>query len=180
MSRIGNKIIKIPQGVQISVEDAKVTVKGPKGEVKQDIFEKLDVNQKDDELIIVRHSDDKDTKAQHGLARALIANMVEGVSKGFEKKLEIQGVGYKAAKQGKTLVLNLGFSNPVKMEDPEGIATEVPGEREIVVKGIDKTLVGQHAANIRSHRKPEPYKGKGIRYEGEYVRRKEGKAGATE
>ena len=170
MSRIGNKIIKIPQGVQISVEDAKVTVKGPKGELKQDIFEKLDVNQKDD----------KDTKAQHGLARALIANMVEGVSKGFEKKLEIQGVGYKAAKQGKTLVLNLGFSNPVKMEDPEGIATEVPGEREIVVKGIDKTLVGQHAANIRSHRKPEPYKGKGIRYEGEYVRRKEGKAGATE
>ena len=180
MSRIGNKIIKIPQGVQISVEDAKVTVKGPKGELKQDIFEKLDVNQKDDELIIVRHSDDKDTKAQHGLARALIANMVEGVSKGFEKKLEIQGVGYKAAKQGKTLVLNLGFSNPVKMEGPEGIATEVPGEREIVVKGIDKTLVGQHAANIRSHRKPEPYKGKGIRYEGEYVRRKEGKAGATE
>ena len=180
MSRIGNKIIKIPQGVQISVEDAKVTVKGPKGELKQDIFEKLDVNQKDDELIIVRHSDDKDTKAQHGLARALIANMVEGVSKGFEKKLEIQGVGYKAAKQGKTLVLNLGFSNPVKMEDPEGIVTEVPGEREIVVKGIDKTLVGQHAANIRSHRKPEPYKGKGIRYEGEYVRRKEGKAGATE
>lgn len=180
MSRIGNKIIKIPQGVQISVEDAKVTVKGPKGELKQDIFEKLDVNQKDDELIIIRHSDDKDTKAQHGLARALIANMVEGVSKGFEKKLEIQGVGYKAAKQGKTLVLNLGFSNPVKMEDPKGIATEVPGEREIVVKGIDKTLVGQHAANIRSHRKPEPYKGKGIRYEGEYVRRKEGKAGATE
>ena len=180
MSRIGNKIIKIPQGVQISVEDAKVTVKGPKGELKQDIFEKLDVNQKDDELIIVRHSDDKDTKEQHGLARTLIANMVEGVSKGFEKKLEIQGVGYKAAKQGKTLVLNLGFSNPVKMEDPEGIATEVPGEREIVVKGIDKTLVGQHAANIRSHRKPEPYKGKGIRYEGEYVRRKEGKAGATE
>ena len=102
MSRIGNKIIKIPQSVQISVEDAKVTVKGPKGELKQDIFEKLDVNQKDDELIIVRHSDDKDTKAQHGLARALIANMVEGVSKGFEKKLEIQGVGYKAAKQGKT------------------------------------------------------------------------------
>lgn len=180
MSRIGNKIIKIPQGVQISVEDAKVTVKGPKGELKQDIFEKLDVNQKGDELIIVRHSDDKDTKAQHGLARALIANMVEGVSKGFEKKLEIQGVGYKAAKQGKTLVLNLGFSNPVKMEDPEGIATEVPGEREILVKGIDKILVGQHAANIRSHRKPEPYKGKGIRYEGEYVRRKEGKAGATE
>ena len=129
MSRIGNKIIKIPQGVQISVEDAKVTVKGPKGELKQDIFEKLDVNQKDDELIIVRHSDDKDTKAQHGLARALIANMVEGVSKGFEKKLEIQGVGYKAAKQGKTLVLNLGFSNPVKMEDPEGIATEVPRSR---------------------------------------------------
>ncbi|RKD25425.1 LSU ribosomal protein L6P [Caminicella sporogenes DSM 14501] len=178
MSRVGRKPITIPEGVQVTVDEKNVvTVKGPKGELKQDINPDITVNINDNVITVERPSDNKMHRALHGLSRALIANMVEGVTKGFEKKLEIVGVGYRASKQGKKLNLTLGFSHPVEMEDPEGITTEVPSQTEIIVKGIDKQLVGNYAAKIRDLRPPEPYKGKGIRYAGEHIRRKEGKAG---
>ncbi|WIF95578.1 50S ribosomal protein L6 [Caminicella sporogenes] len=178
MSRVGRKPITIPEGVQVTVDEKNVvTVKGPKGELKQDINPDITVNINDNVITVERPSDNKTHRALHGLSRALIANMVEGVTKGFEKKLEIVGVGYRASKQGKKLNLTLGFSHPVEMEDPEGITTEVPSQTEIIVKGIDKQLVGNYAAKIRDLRPPEPYKGKGIRYAGEHIRRKEGKAG---
>jgi large subunit ribosomal protein L6 len=164
--------------VEISVNaDNLVTVKGALGELSESIDKDMKVVIEDNVLTVERPSDNKRHRSLHGLSRALINNMVIGVSKGYEKKLQILGVGYRAAKNGKNLDLTLGFSHPVVMEDPEGITVEVPSNTEIVVKGIDKQLVGNYAAKIRDWRKPEPYKGKGIRYVGEYVRRKEGKAG---
>lgn len=177
MSRIGIKPVNLPAGVEVKVEGNVVTVKGPKGQLQEQISSRLTVEVKDGVVTVSRPSDVKEDRAQHGLARTLIANMVTGVTEGYEKKMEMIGVGYKAEKKGDTLVLSLGFSHLVEMKDPEGITTEVPSATEVVVKGIDKALVGQYAANIRAWRKPEPYKGKGIRYVGEHVRRKEGKAG---
>jgi large subunit ribosomal protein L6 len=178
MSRVGNLPITIPQGVDVKVTDKNlVTVKGPLGELSEQIDKDIKISIDGDTLTVERPSDLKRFKALHGLSRALIFNLVEGVTKGYEKKLQIVGVGYRATKKGKNLDLQLGFSHPVSMEDPEGITTECPSNTEIVVKGIDKQLVGNYAAKIRDWRKPEPYKGKGIRYVDEYVRRKEGKAG---
>lgn len=180
MSRIGLKPIDLPAGVEVKVDDNNVvTVKGPKGELTQQVDKSMKIEQKDGAITVSRPSDDRKDRANHGLTRALINNMVVGVTNGFEKRLELQGVGYKAEKKGNKLVLSLGYSHNIEMEDPDGIETEVPELTKIVVKGIDKALVGNYAANIRSLRKPEPYKGKGIRYEGEYIRRKEGKAGVS-
>ena len=175
MSRIGLKVIEIPEGVEIKSENNFVTVKGPKGTLARQLHEDMTINIDGNEVTVARPSDNKLHKALHGTTRSLIANMVEGVHKGFEKALEIQGVGYRAAKQGTKLVLNAGYSHPVEIEQPEGIEIEVPANTKVVVKGIDKQLVGAIAADIRAVRKPEPYKGKGIRYVDEYVRRKEGK-----
>jgi large subunit ribosomal protein L6 len=178
MSRVGKMPITIPQGVEVKVDDKNlVTVKGPLGELSEQIDTDIKISIDGDTLTVERPSDLKRFRALHGLSRALIFNMVEGVTKGYEKKLQIVGVGYRATKKGKNLDLQLGFSHPVTMEDPEGITTECPSNTEIVVKGISKQLVGNYAAKIRDWRKPEPYKGKGIRYVDEYVRRKEGKAG---
>lgn len=178
MSRVGKMPITIPQGVEVKVSDANlITVKGPLGELSEQIDKDIKISIDGDTLTVERPSDLKRFKALHGLSRALIFNLVEGVTKGYEKKLQIVGVGYRATKKGKNLDLQLGFSHPVSMEDPEGITTECPSNTEIVVKGINKQLVGNYAAKIRDWRKPEPYKGKGIRYVDEYVRRKEGKAG---
>lgn len=178
MSRIGKLPIEIPQGVQVTVtEGNKVIVKGPLGELSEQISPEISVNIEGSEMTVTRPSDNKTHRSLHGLSRTLIANMIEGVTKGYEKKLKIIGVGYRATKKGKSLDLQLGFSHPVVMDDPDGITVECPSQTEIVVKGIDKQLVGNYAAKIRDWRKPEPYKGKGVRYEGEYVRRKEGKTG---
>lgn len=180
MSRVGNAPVDLPDGVDIKVSgDNVVTVKGPKGELSQEISKDIKVNIDDKQLTVTRSSDVKEHRSLHGLSRALINNMVVGVTNGFEKKLEIVGVGYRAAKQGKKLVLNLGYSHPIEMEDPEGIETEVDGTNTIIVKGIDKQKVGAYAANIREKRSPEPYKGKGVRYADEHVRIKEGKSGAS-
>ncbi len=179
MSRIGLKPITIPAGVEVKIDDNNlITVKGPKGELSQQISPLVKAEVNDNELTFSRENDERTRRSQHGLARALVANMVQGVSEGFEKKLLLQGVGYRAEKKGKTLVMNLGYSHPVEMDDPEGIETETPDQTTIIVKGIDKAQVGNYAANIRAWREPEPYKGKGIRYENEQVRRKEGKTGA--
>jgi large subunit ribosomal protein L6 len=179
MSRIGKVPVTIPAGVEVNVAEGNfVTVKGPKGELSEQISQLLNITIEDGVLSVARESDDKQSRSQHGLARTLIGNMVTGVTAGFERKLEIVGVGYKADKQGKKLVLNLGYSHPIEMPDPEGITTEVPSTTEILVKGINKVEVGNYAAIIRAWRPPEPYKGKGVRYAGEKVRRKEGKAGA--
>ena len=177
MSRIGNKPVQIPAGVEVAVNGNNVVVKGPKGQLELDVFEKLAINVEDNVLTVSRPDDERETRARHGLTRALIHNMVVGVSEGFEKKLELAGVGYRVQQKGKNLEFSLGFSHPVLMECPENITFEVPSQTEIVVSGISKEQVGQVAANIRAWRKPEPYKGKGIRYEGEHVRRKVGKAG---
>ncbi|MCQ4635413.1 50S ribosomal protein L6 [Anaerovorax odorimutans] len=179
MSRIGIKPVDLPAGVEVKVDgNNAVTVKGPKGELTEQISKLLKVEIKDNTVTVSRESDAKAYREQHGLARSLIQNMVTGVTEGYEKKLELVGVGYKAEKKGKKLVLSLGYSHPVELEDPEGITTEAPSNTEITVKGIDKAAVGNYAANIRAWRKPEPYKGKGIRYVGEHIRRKEGKTGA--
>ncbi|NBI05638.1 50S ribosomal protein L6 [Senegalia massiliensis] len=176
MSRIGLKPIEIPEGVEVKLDDKNyMVVKGPKGTLEQQLEKDMNIEIKDNEITVSRPTENKRHKSLHGLTRTLIDNMIIGVTKGYEKKLEIQGVGYRAQKQGKKLNLNLGFSHPVEMEDPEGIETEVPANTKIIVKGIDKQKVGNYAAVIRELRKPEPYKGKGIRYEGERVRRKEGK-----
>ncbi|WP_440897180.1 50S ribosomal protein L6 [Amphibacillus sp. Q70] len=175
MSRIGLKIIEIPEGVEINNDNNFVTVKGPKGQLAQQLHEDMTINIDGKELTVVRPSNSKKNKSLHGTTRSLIANMIEGVHKGFEKSLEIQGVGYRAQKQGNKLVINAGYSHPVEIVQPDGIEFEVPANTKIVVKGIDKELVGALSAKIRAVRNPEPYKGKGIRYEGEYVRRKEGK-----
>lgn len=176
MSRIGLKEIVIPSGVDVKVSgNNEVTVKGPKGTLTQQISPEITIKQEDGKLHFERPSDEKTHKSLHGLSRSLVDNMIQGVVEGFSKKLEILGVGYRAQKQGKKLVMNLGFSHPVEMEDPEGIEVEVPNQNEIIVKGADKQQVGDYAAQIRQWRKPEPYKGKGIKYSGEYIRRKEGK-----
>jgi large subunit ribosomal protein L6 len=178
MSRIGNLPITIPSGLDVKIEDGNVVkVKGPKGELSTKINSDMKVTIKDGVLKVERPSDRKDHKALHGLSRALINNMVVGVTDGFSKTLEIKGVGYRAAKQGKKIVLNLGFSNPVEMEEPKGITIDLPDQTTIVVSGIDKQAVGEVTANIRKLRPPEPYKGKGIRYKDEMVRRKVGKTG---
>jgi large subunit ribosomal protein L6 len=177
MSRIGNKIIDIPAGVTITQDGSTVTVKGPKGELTRSFNPDIQINVEDNVITVTRPSDQKEHRALHGTTRALLSNMVEGVSKGFEKTLELIGVGYRAQKQGKKLVLNVGYSHPVEFEPEEGVEVEVPANTKIIVKGINKERVGALAANIRQVRPPEPYKGKGIRYEGEYVRRKEGKTG---
>lgn len=178
MSRIGKMPITVPEGVTITIaKDNTVTVKGPKGELKQNINKDMKLTQKDGVLTVERPSENKNHKALHGLTRSLIFNMVEGVTNGYTKSLDIIGVGYRAQLQGKKIVMNLGFSHPVEVEPPAGIEFEVPTPNKIIVKGINKQVVGAVASDIRKWRLPEPYKGKGIRYEGEYVRQKEGKTG---
>ena len=180
MSRIGIKPITIPAGVEVTVEDGNVVkVKGPKGELSTKIGSGMKVTIEDGTLKVERANNERENRSQHGLARTLINNMVVGVTDGFQKKLQLVGVGYKAEKKGKTLVMNLGYSHPIELEDPEGITTETPDANTIVIKGIDKALVGNYAANIRAWREPEPYKGKGILYAGEVVHKKEGKSGAA-
>lgn len=178
MSRIGKKPIDVPAGVTVKVENNLVTVKGPKGELQRQIHHSMKVTLDNGVITVERPDDEKENRALHGLSRTLIHNMVEGVTNGFSKTLEIQGVGYRAAKQGKNVNFTLGFSHPVVMEPPAGITFDVPQPNKIVVSGSDKEKVGAVAAEIRNLRPPEPYKGKGIRYEGEHVRRKVGKAGA--
>ena len=177
MSRIGNKPVQIPAGVEVAVNGNNVVVKGPKGQLELDVFEKLAINVEDNVLTVSRPDDERETRARHGLTRALIHNMVVGVTEGFRKDLEIQGVGYRAAKQGNKLTLTLGFSHPVEFEDTDTIKIELKDALHFSITGIDKQEVGQFAAEVRGVRPPEPYKGKGIRYVGEYVIRKEGKAG---
>ncbi|HXR29515.1 MAG TPA: 50S ribosomal protein L6 [Solirubrobacterales bacterium] len=175
MSRIGRKPIAVPEAVTIDVAPGRVSVKGPKGELDQVLSAEMKVEQSDGVLTVERPTNRGEHRALHGLTRSLIANMVEGVTEGFEKRLEIQGVGYRAQLKGKNLEMALGYSHPVSIEAPEGIEFEVPQPTEIVIRGIDKQLVGQVAADIRKRRPPEPYKGKGIRYRGEHVARKVGK-----
>lgn len=177
MSRVGKKPIEIPAGVTVTNNNNTVTVKGPKGELTRTFNKDITIAVEENVINISRPSDIKEHRALHGTTRALLSNMVEGVSKGFEKSLELIGVGYRAQKQGKKLVLNVGYSHPVEIEPEEGIEIEVPANTKVIVKGISKERVGALAANIRDVRPPEPYKGKGIRYEGEFVRRKEGKTG---
>jgi large subunit ribosomal protein L6 len=175
MSRIGKQPIPLPDGVSIEIAPGSVSVKGPKGELKQELPREMKVEQADGTITVERPTDRGDHRALHGLTRSLIANMVEGVTDGFEKRLEIQGVGYRAQLKGKNLELALGYSHPIQLDAPEGIDFEVPQPTEVVVKGIDKQLVGETAARIRKRRPPEPYKGKGVRYAGEQVARKVGK-----
>jgi large subunit ribosomal protein L6 len=179
MSRIGRLPVSVPSGVTVSVADRQVSVKGPKGQLVLDCAEPISVSVDKGTVTVARPNDDKRNRALHGLTRTLIANMVEGVTRGFQKNLEIQGVGYRAQLQGKKLGLQLGFSHPVVVDPPAGIEIKVEGQNKIQISGADKQQVGQVAAHIRSIRPPEPYKGKGIRYEGERVRRKLGKAGKT-
>jgi large subunit ribosomal protein L6 len=178
MSRIGRLPVEIPQGVEFNVDaENLVTVKGPKGQLISKMHKDMLITIEDGKVIINRPSDEKLHRSLHGLTRSLVNNMVEGVSKGFEKTLDINGVGYRAAKQGSKLVLTMGYSHPVELVDPEGITTEVPAPNKIIIKGANKEVVGQHAANIRTVRPPEPYLGKGIKYSTEVIRRKEGKTG---
>ena len=178
MSRIGRMPIAIPAGVTVEVaENNKVTVKGPKGTLERVLPEEMEIKVEGAEVVVTRPNDLKKMKSLHGLTRTLIANMVKGVTDGYEKVLEINGVGYRAQKQGKKLVLSLGYSHPVEMEDPDGIESVVEGTNKITIKGIDKDKVGQFAAEIRDKRRPEPYKGKGIKYADEVIRRKVGKTG---
>jgi large subunit ribosomal protein L6 len=175
MSRIGRKPIELPAGVSVSIAPGRVMVNGPLGELSQHVPARMNVEQEDGSVVVTRPSERGEDRALHGLTRTLIANMVEGVTNGFQKRLEIQGVGYRALLQGSDLELNVGYSHPVVVKAPAGITFEVPSQTEVIVKGIDKQQVGQTAAEVRKVRPPEPYKGKGIRYEGEYVRRKVGK-----
>jgi large subunit ribosomal protein L6 len=175
MSRIGKQPISVPDGVEVAIEPELVRVKGPKGELEERVSRDIGVKQEDEEIRVTRPSDRGDHRALHGLTRSLIANMVQGVTEGFEKRLEIQGVGYRAQLQGNKLVMSLGYSHQVEMEAPDGIEFEVPQPTQVVVRGISKQAVGEVAANIRKKRPPEPYKGKCVRYQGEYVARKVGK-----
>jgi len=175
MSRIGLKVIEIPQGVELKLDGNNITVKGPKGELSKQFHKDMVVKIEDNLVTVVRPSDQKEHRSLHGTTRTLINNMVEGVTKGFEKSLEINGVGYRAIKKGDKVVVSAGYSHPVEIDHVDGIEIDVPKNTQLTVKGIDKELVGAIAANIRAIRPPEPYKGKGIRYVGEYVRRKEGK-----
>ncbi len=175
MSRIGKRPIEVPAGVIVSIDPGRVTVSGPKGELRQQVPQRMQIAQEDGTITVSRPTERGEDRALHGLTRTLIANMVEGVTNGFEKRLEIQGVGYRAALAGSNLELQVGYSHSVRITPREGISFEVPVPTQIIVRGIDKQVVGQTAAEIRKVRPPEPYKGKGIRYEGEYVRRKVGK-----
>lgn len=177
MSRIGKMPIAIPSGVDVQLSGNVIRVKGPKGSLERELHPEMQVTVEDGQIVVNRPSDEKHHRSLHGLTRTLIANMVHGVTEGFEKRLEIHGVGYRAAKQGNKLVLTVGHSHPVEFEQPQGIEIEVPAPNRITVRGIDKEQVGELAANIRAVRKPEPYLGKGIRYEGERIHRKAGKAG---
>ena len=177
MSRIGRKPIVIPAGVEVKIDGNHVSVKGPKGTLDSTIHPLMKLELKDGEVVVTRPNDGKQARSLHGLSRTLVANMVEGVSEGFKKNLEIHGIGYRAIKQGSELVMNLGYSHQVIMPEIDGITIDVPEPTKIVVNGIDKQKVGQFAAEIREKRPPEPYKGKGIRYAGEFVAHKEGKAG---
>jgi large subunit ribosomal protein L6 len=175
MSRIGKRPIDVPAGVLVAVDPGRVTVSGPKGELRQQVPQRMKITQEEGRVTVERPTERGEDRALHGLTRTLIANMVEGVTNGFEKRLEIQGVGYRAALQGTNLELQVGYSHPVRITPREGISFEVPTPTQVVVRGIDKQVVGQTAAEIRKVRPPEPYKGKGIRYDGEFVRRKVGK-----
>jgi large subunit ribosomal protein L6 len=175
MSRIGRRPIEVPAGVTVSIDPGRVMVNGPLGTLQQQVPQRMKIEQDNGAITVTRPTERGDDRALHGLTRTLIANMVEGVTKGFEKRLELQGVGYRGAMQGTDLRLDVGFSHPVVLKAPRGISFEVPTPTEIVVKGVDKQQVGQIAAEVRKVRPPEPYKGKGIRYRGEYVRRKVGK-----
>lgn len=177
MSRIGRKPIDVPSGVEVTINNNTVTVKGPKGTLTREFHKDMNIAKEGDTIVVTRPSDSKEHKSLHGLTRTLVHNMVTGVTEGFKKELEIQGVGYRAAKQGKDLVMQLGYSHQVIMTETDGITIEVPGPNSIIISGADKQAVGQFAAIVREKRPPEPYKGKGIRYVGEYVQRKEGKAG---
>lgn len=177
MSRIGNKPIAVPAGVEVKIDGQKITVKGPKGTLEKEIHNNIKVSLEGTTVVVERPNDEPFNKSLHGLTRTLINNMVQGVVNEYTKTLEINGVGYRAAKQGKKLVLTLGYSHPVEMMEPEGITYEVPNPNQIIVKGIDKELVGECAAVIRTKRPPEVYRGKGIKYDTEHIRRKEGKTG---
>lgn len=179
MSRIGKKPVPIPSGVEVQVDDNnQVRVKGPKGELVRQLHKEMIISTEEGTITVQRPTENKKHRSLHGLTRTLISNMVEGVTKGFEKTLELVGVGYRATMQGQKLVLAVGYSHPVEFDPPKGLEIEVPSPNKIIVRGIDKEQVGALAANIRATREPEPYKGKGIKYEGEYIRRKVGKAGA--
>ncbi len=177
MSRIGRMPVTIPAGVDVKLKDNTLTVKGAKGTLEKEFHKDMTIKIENGKILVERPSDEKQHRALHGLTRSLINNMVTGVTQGYEKALEINGVGYRAQKQGKKLVLTLGYSHPVEMEEPAGITVDVPAQNKIIVKGIDKQVVGEFAAKIRGKREPEPYKGKGIKYETEIIRRKEGKTG---
>jgi large subunit ribosomal protein L6 len=177
MSRIGKLPIPVPSGVEVTISGRDVTVKGPKGTLSHSVVDPITISRSDDELIVVRPDDERDSKARHGLTRTLVANMVIGVTQGYSKTLEIVGTGYRVQAKGSNLEFALGFSHPVTVTPPEGISFAVEAPTRFVVSGIDKQQVGETAANIRKIRKPEPYKGKGVRYQGEVVRRKAGKAG---
>ena len=179
MSRVGNAPIELPSGVEVTVKDGVVAVKGPKGDLSEQIDLRITTSVDDGVVRLSRADEERETRALHGLYRSLVNNMVVGVTEGYQKELEMHGVGYRAALKGRTLELQVGFSHPVAIEAPDGIEFEVPENTKIIVRGIDKQQVGQVAANVRAVRKPEPYKGKGIRYVGEYVRRKAGKAGVA-
>ena len=177
MSRIGNKPITVPAGIDVTIDGQKITVKEPKGTLERTVNDNISIKLENGVIVVARPNDEKENRSLHGLTRTLINNMIEGVSNEFSKQLEINGVGYRAAKQGNKIVLTLGYSHPVEMVEPEGITYEVPNPNSIIVKGIDKELVGQMAAEIRSKRPPEVYRGKGIKYVDEHIRRKEGKTG---
>ncbi|MBO4339613.1 MAG: 50S ribosomal protein L6 [Clostridia bacterium] len=177
MSRIGREPIVIPAGVDVTVDGSTVTVKGPKGELSRTVHSNMTVEKKDGQIIVTRPNDNKENRSLHGLTRTLIANMVTGVEKGFSKELEINGIGYRAEKKGKDLVMTIGYSHQVVMPEIDGITIDVPAPNKIIISGPDKQKVGQFAAEVREKRPPEPYKGKGIKYASEHIRRKEGKAG---
>ena len=178
MSRIGRMPIAVPAGVTVDIaENNKVTVKGPKGTLERVLPAEMTIKLENDEIVVTRPNDLKKMKSRHGVTRSLLNNMVIGVTEGYQKELEVNGVGYRAQKKGKVLTLSLGYSHPVEMEDPDGVEVEVEGQNKIIVKGIDKEKVGQYAAEIREKRAPEPYKGKGIKYADEVIRRKVGKTG---
>ena len=177
MSRIGNKPITVPAGIDVAIDGQKITVKGPKGTLERIVNDNISIKLENGVIVVTRPNDEKENRSLHGLTRTLINNMIEGVSNEFTKQLEINGVGYRAAKQGNKIVLTLGYSHPVEMVEPHGITYEVPNPNSIIVRGIDKELVGQMAAEIRGKRPPEVYRGKGIKYVDEHIRRKEGKTG---
>jgi len=177
MSRIGREPIVIPAGVDVTVDGSTVTVKGPKGELSRTVHSNMTVEKKDGQILVTRPNDNKENRSLHGLTRTLIANMVTGVEKGFSKELEINGIGYRAEKKGKDLVMTIGYSHQVIMPEIDGISIEVPAPNKIIISGPDKQKVGQFAAEVREKRPPEPYKGKGIKYADEHIRRKEGKTG---